>query len=342
MQASFPTGRDTLARDDGLARDAATTADGEPSAAPSRHRPSTRRSRALVYAVAMTSDHPHRPFPGIPSPIEGGRLPPRRSSNASRRAGTIAACLFAVLAGACTGDGALEPEEPARTAADAAALRASLSAAMSDHAPLPYGDAWDVLAEGAEVSPGAIRLFYTRRIVPSDARASGADQAEGDYWNREHVWPRSYGLEDADAETDVHNLVPVDRTVNSSRGNKVFDEADTPHHECAVCRVSGEAWEPAPEVQGDVARIAFYMDVRYEGGLTDDVPDLSLSDDPAPDAARFGVLSTLIDWHCRDPVSGEEVRRHEVAARAQGNRNAFVDAPELAGEIYGFECVDEA
>ena len=241
------------------------------------------------------------------------------------------------LATGCTGDGSITPR-PSGSSPDAAALRIELAESMAGNAVLRYSDTWDVLAEGAEVSPGAIRLFYTRRIVPSELRASGADQAEGDYWNREHVWPQSYGLADTDARTDVHNLVPVDRTVNSSRGNKVFDEATTPHHECTVCRVSGEAWEPAPEVQGDVARVAFYMDVRYEGGPLDDVGDLSLSDDSDPDARRFGVLSTLVRWHCADPVSAEEVRRHEIVAAAQGNRNAFVDAPELAETLYGIDC----
>ena len=240
--------------------------------------------------------------------------------------------------GGCTGDGSTAPD--AASTQDTAALRASLSTSMSGNTVLRYADTWDVLAEGAEVSPGAIRLFYTRRLVAPDARASGADQAEGDYWNREHVWPQSYGLRDTDARTDVHNLVPVDRTVNSSRGNKFYDEAGTPHHECTVCSVSGEAWEPAPETKGDVARIAFYMDVRYEGAPEDDTGDLSLSDDPDPDARRFGRLSTLAAWHCTDPVSSEEVRRHEAAARAQGNRNAFVDSPALVEAVYGFDCRD--
>ncbi len=257
-----------------------------------------------------------------------------------RVAGARAAPLAVVLSllGGCT-NGNLVPLAPtAPDAEDATALRASISESMAGNVVLRYADTWDVLADGAEVAPGAIRLFYTRRIVSAGARASGDDQAEGDYWNREHVWPQSYGLADTDARTDVHNLVPVDRTVNSSRGNKVFDEAGTPHHECTVCRVSGEAWEPAPEVQGDVARIAFYMDVRYEGRPGADAGDLDLSDDPDPEARRFGVLSTLLDWHCADPVSAEELRRHQAAAGAQGNRNAFVDVPELVGQVYGVEC----
>jgi len=218
-------------------------------------------------------------------------------------------------------------------------LRAALSDAMAERQEVRrYGDAWSVLAEGAEVAPGAIRLFYTRRIVPAANRASGRNQSEADFWNREHVWPQSYGLKGNPARTDLHNLVPVDRTVNSARGNKAFDEANTPHHECRGCRVSGRAWEPDPDVQGDVARIAFYMDVRYEGAPTDGVPDLVLDDTTSSTQARFGELSTLARWHCRDPVSAEERQRHDVVANAQGNRNVFVDTPVLAGEVFGFAC----
>lgn len=214
--------------------------------------------------------------------------------------------------------------------------RAALAASMSGHRVLAYRDTWQVVAEGAEVAPGQIRLFYTRRLIPSSDRAGGENQAEPDFWNREHVWPQSYGLSGNPARTDVHNLVPADRTINQSRSNKVFDDAATPHDECTGCRVSQDAWQPPAEVRGDVARIAFYLDVRYTGN--DGVPDLALSDDPDARSATFGKLSTLVRWHCADPVSAEELQRHEVAAAAQGNRNAFIDSPGLAGDVFGFEC----
>ena len=263
----------------------------------------------------------------------------------ARLAARPALCLALVVGGCADGPperGPATAEPPLGAAgaagADAAALRAALSSAMATNRTLPYDAAWTVLPEAHAAGPGRIRLFYTRAVVPAADRAAGDDQAEPDHWNREHLWPQSYGLRDTPARTDLHNLVPADRTVNSSRGRKFYDEVSGPHHECAGCEVSRDAWEPPAELKGDVARAAFYMDVRYEGAAGDGVGDLSLSDDPDADARRFGALSTLIDWHCTDPVSAEEGRRHEAAARAQGNRNAFVDAPELAERVYGFEC----
>jgi len=140
------------------------------------------------------------------------------------------------------------------------------------------------------------------------------------------------------AKTDLHNIVPADQTVNSSRGNKFFDYGTTPHPECALCRTTTEAWDPPDEVKGDIARRLFYVDVRYEGLLNDAVGDLSLADTPNANNKVFGKLSTLLEWHCADPVSEDEVRRHQTAASIQGNRNAFVDSPELVSDIYNHDC----
>ena len=252
-------------------------------------------------------------------------------------AGPLLAGSLAALAGCVDDPSVREPGLGAATP-DPAALRASLSAAMSGHRTLPYDAAWTALAEAHAVGADGIRLFYSRAVIPAANRASGADQAEPDFWNREHLWPQSYGLRDTGARTDLHNLVPADRTINSSRGAKFYDEVSGAHHECARCEVSREAWEPPAEVKGDVARALFYVDVRYEGEAFEDVPDLVLGDVPDADARRFGVLGTLLAWHCEDPVSVEEVRRHEVVARVQGNRNAFVDSPSLVEGVYGERC----
>ncbi|CAN6547540.1 unnamed protein product [Malus baccata var. baccata] len=59
---------------------------------------------------------------------------------------------------------------------------------------------------------------YSLRVVPK----SLAGKPEG--WNREHLWPRSYGLKDGASLTDVHNIRPADVNVNASRGNKYYGE----------------------------------------------------------------------------------------------------------------------
>lgn len=126
--------------------------------------------------------------------------------------------------------------------------------------------------------------------------------------------------------------------MNSARSNRFYSEDGEPHRECNRCLIGPGSWAPPLEVRGDAARIAFYMDVRYEGKDGSDVPDLSLGDEPDTDDSRFGKLSTLLSWHCEDVVSVEEVQRHEAVVRVQGNRNAFVDTPQLVEDVYGVSC----
>ena len=78
------------------------------------------------------------------------------------------------------------------------------------------------------------------------------------------------------------------------------------------------------------------MDARYEG--LDGEPQLNLSDFPNSKTATFGVLSKLLEWHCDDPVDAREIQRHEAAAIAQGNRNRFIDEPQLALKLYNKIC----
>ena len=71
--------------------------------------------------------------------------------------------------------------------------------------------------------------------------------------------------------------------------------------------------------RGDVARILFYMDIRWGDATV-------LSD--------MGTLSTLLAWHELDPVDDFERNRNEVIYKYQKNRNPFIDHPELASTIY--------
>jgi len=61
------------------------------------------------------------------------------------------------------------------------------------HAPYGgarYSAAWTVLADGTRVAPGQIRSFCAGRIVDETSRASGVNQAERDFWNREPICSR--------------------------------------------------------------------------------------------------------------------------------------------------------
>lgn len=221
-------------------------------------------------------------------------------------------------------------------------LRQSLQRIVRSHVRLYYKEIWNLLEETDQDpnNPDNVILFYTRKSIPKSHKAKGQTQGQKDFWNREHVWSQSHGLLKSGSKTDAHNLVPADQTVNSSRGNKDFENGGNAHHECALCLTDGDSWEPPEEIKGDVARMMFYMDLRYEGARGEN--DLTLVEGiPEEDSDDFGDLATLMSWHCGDAVSHYELARNEIIYEWQQNRNPFIDQPQWAEYIFGFECVDQ-
>lgn len=87
-------------------------------------------------------------------------------------------------------------------------------------------------------------------------------------------------------------------------------------------------------MKGDVARMLFYMVVRYDESeldleLVDSIKDRSNKD------PEHGKLSTLLKWHNDDPVDNyERYRNHIIYDKYQHNRNPFIDHPEFVSRIW--------
>ncbi|CAN6244263.1 unnamed protein product [Urochloa humidicola] len=226
-------------------------------------------------------------------------------------------------------------------------LRTKLAAVVSPHAALQYKDVWEALkildaadAEHPEASSEVIEI-YSQRAVPKVL----AGKPDG--WNREHLWPRSYGLTYGPSLTDLHNIRPADvngQLVNSSRGNKYFGECTATsincvrpaNHEAASdTETDAEKWAPPYQMRGDVARSLMYMAVSYRSGQKNGTPHLELSDSPSIQRTKMGLLSTLLRWNELDPPSRpEKLRNDRVCSLYQHNRNPFVDHPEYANLIW--------
>ena len=216
------------------------------------------------------------------------------------------------------------------------ALRDALHEIIDDHQVIPYSsssfDTHDAMCNLDEdpLNPLNVILVYSGYSV---AKSTWPD------WNREHLWPASYGVDLGPAKSDLFSLNPCDMNVNSSRGNKYFDEGGTSFHpEAPECRYDFDSWEPRDIEKGDLARAMFYMDVRYSGDQSDEL-DLELTDDVnlIQSGSRYmGRLSTLLAWHEADPVDDRERARCEgIYALYQGNRNPFVDHPSWVYAIWG-------
>lgn len=231
-------------------------------------------------------------------------------------------------------------------------LKRHLHLIVRNHKVISYQQVWEALefTDQCDSIQSNVVLIYSMRSQPKQHRDRGTSfnyTATGytlnDSWNREHVWPKSHGFpnEKDTAYTDLHHLRPADRSINSARNTRSFDNSEEPYLDNGgtvptPCKTSKSqySWEPPDAVKGDIARMMFYMVVRYEGPTY----DLELVDYVVPNNNKspiLGKLSTLLMWHKMDPVDDRERRRNNmIYTQYQGNRNPFIDHPEFVDLIW--------
>ena len=193
---------------------------------------------------------------------------------------------------------------------------------MTDY--LPGNQVWDMYSNSI-------------RYYPNKLGDSGCSL------NIEHCLPKSWwGGTDNEAYKDLYNLNPSDQRANSQKSNyapghvKKGDKFDNGSFRMDAAKSSGYGyicWEPAEEYRGDFARTYFYMATAYEYLEWTAYPQyisntnyLMFSD---------SIQKVLLDWHRADPVSDKELCRMDMISDIQGNRNPFIDYPELVEYIWG-------
>ena len=179
----------------------------------------------------------------------------------------------------------------------------------------------------------SINLLYSSFVT--DRKGYINDTKKG--WNREHVWPVSLGKfsKHDTPGCDLHHIRPTDSSLNGTRGNDKYGyvEGGREIYGTVVTggahggKKGGGLMEPLDNVKGDVARICLYMHVRYGSEFAGPVSITNV----------FESIETLLAWHALDPVDTWEMGRNEVVQAIQGNRNPFIDYPELAWLLFDQE-----
>ncbi|KAG5559185.1 hypothetical protein RHGRI_008936 [Rhododendron griersonianum] len=183
------------------------------------------------------------------------------------------------------------------------ALQKKLNSIIARHHSLSYKEVWEALkildaadVDKPEASSEVVEIYSLRVVLKLLA-----GKPEG--WNREHLWPRSYGLMSGPSLTDLHNIRPADVNVNSSRGNKFYGECHVSSSNCRkpATRESAfdteadkERWAPPRQVRGDIARAIMYMAVCYGVNQSGRGLNLHLSDSPNIDTERSYLVVLLI------------------------------------------------
>lgn len=186
-------------------------------------------------------------------------------------------------------------------------------------------------------------LFYT------DQEASSASA-----YNREHVWPQSHGnFSESGAGSDLHHLRPTNSTANSTRGSYTYgnvkNKSGLNYKTYSGLSNSAVLWysssysannctglvEVRDNVKGDVARIILYVYVTYGSSTANRNLFTKCSSTSSNDGAKIiESLDTLLQWNAMDPVDTWEMKRNDLVEQVQGNRNVFIDYPELAWYLF--------
>ncbi|WHY77254.1 endonuclease [Neobacillus sp. WH10] len=141
--------------------------------------------------------------------------------------------------------------------------------------------------------------------------------------NCEHVVPQSWFKKQEPMRGDLHHLFSCEPACNSRRGNNPYDDFPEYVPEKLTlgikesCGKSDEGKFEPEYGKGIVARATLYFLTRYQGIINKD----------------YVNLRVLINWHKQFPVSLYEKHRNLAIFELQGNRNPFIDFPEMAERL---------
>jgi len=158
---------------------------------------------------------------------------------------------------------------------------------------------------------------------------SGDENQDGtsyDFVNCEHLWPQSFFKKQGPMVSDLHHLYPSFSKPNHVRGHHPFGKvADPRYSTVAGSQYGGAIFEPHDNVKGNVARALLYFILRYH--------KKAIFRNTDQDKFWNQRIDQYFRWHQSDPPDDWERTRNERIEKYQGNRNPFIDNPQLVEKI---------
>lgn len=211
---------------------------------------------------------------------------------------------------------------------------------LNDHISINYREArWElytnIYLESDNQGTAFVFDVYCEKKVTNNV--SDSSLPRGSQTNIEHTWPQSKFNEKFDKQvqkTDLHHLFITDSNANHMRGHQHFGEVSSFTSSNGRCKNAGlgilvkppsnVAWssqdfyQPPSAHRGNIARALFYFATRYQLKINDTQEYF------------------LRKWHKEDPVEEIDIIRNDRIEAIQGNRNPFIDFPELVDKIQNF------
>ena len=225
-----------------------------------------------------------------------------------------------------------------------AALKTALYNLIKNHQQISYGSGTSS-TWGAFYTTDAVIENGQRRVLDmysNEKRYFGSKGSAVSGMNIEHSVAKSWwGGGKNNAYCDLHHLNPSDQNANSRKSNYPLGELTSVSWDNGVTFVgkanidgsSQNAYEPCDEYKGDFARTFMYMFTCYQD-LTWEYTWMNYENSTYPTLKPWAV-ELLLKWHKQDPVSEKEVNRNNAVHAVQGNRNPYIDYPQLADYVWG-------
>ncbi len=208
-------------------------------------------------------------------------------------------------------------------------------------------------------------IYNACSFTPEDLGEYSEGMLSCVHFQKEHTFPAAwfngrnmnagFCAKRCEAYSDLFNVYPADAKANNLRRDNPYgvvnrDGAATlfsagaalgynvyepPYATMTMPRSQKTAFEPLDEFKGDIARNYFYMATRYMHEdatwptTWDSTPMFNRSQ------PREWALAMLLEWHFSDPVSEKEIWRNNAIYGIQGNRNPYIDHPELVTLVWG-------
>lgn len=169
-----------------------------------------------------------------------------------------------------------------------------------------------------------------------DGKSMNGTWDGGKTYNREHTWPQSKGASSSiPMGYDMQSVRPANASINSSRGNKAYGETTPTFYNTDAIAIDNINYKSSNRgsYHGDAARVILYDYIVYGemGGHKNSYYNgqAQLLNKLGSEGV-FESLAILLKWNMQDPPSLTEMVRNDGAQTYKGNRNPFVDYPELA------------
>lgn len=226
-------------------------------------------------------------------------------------------------------------------------LKSAFRAVISKANVLAYGSGagktWTGFYSTDRYNGNQVRDRYSNEIHYFASGSSSSSASAPNGMNIEHSFPKSWwGGTENQAYKDLFNLMPSESKINSSKSNYAMGTVTKINVDNGCTKIgTGSAggknvnlWEPADQWKGDFARSYFYMVTSYSN-LSWTGEGLNMLENNEYPTLQKWAYDLFCKWNREDPVDDIERERNEAVYKIQGNRNPFIDFPNLPEYIWG-------